>query len=465
MESKFHLVVIGSGPGGYVAAIRAAQLGFQTAIVERAEWGGICLNWGCIPTKALLHCAHLFQKMKEAKDFGVLTSEVCIDFPRMVQHSRRVAARLSKGIEYLFRKNKITPLTGMARILPDKKVEVALVDGQKTILEADHILVATGARSRNLPGVAFDPERVITSKEALVLKELPRSMVIIGAGAIGVEFAYLFASLGVRVSLLEMMPQILPAEDREVVDLVSKSFKKLGIEILTECKVNGMEKSEAGVKIAAACPDGPKEISADIAIVSVGVQGNVEDLGLDAAGVRVEKNFIPVNRTNYQTNVPGIYAIGDVIGPPWLAHVASAEGIVAVEAMAEMQPKPIDYNYIPACTYCQPEISRIGYTEDQAKALNFQVKVGRFPFRANGKSIAMGQEEGFAKLIFDQKTEELLGAHVVGADAAALVGELAVAKSLQTTGEELFSTIHAHPTLSEVIQEAAEDAFGRAIHI
>ncbi|NOY60478.1 MAG: dihydrolipoyl dehydrogenase [Calditrichaeota bacterium] len=464
MSEQYDVVIIGSGPGGYVAAIRAGQLGLKTAVVERAEIGGVCLNWGCIPTKALLHGAGLFREMKGSKKFGIVAPEVSVDFAGMVKHSRTVASRLSKGVEFLFRKNKVTTIRGNGKILAKGKVEIVAEDKSKKIVEAKNIIVATGARPRAIPGIEFDGKQIISSKEALVLPELPKSMVIIGAGAIGVEFAYFFSTIGTKVTLVEMLPHILPIEDKEVVDVVAKSFKKAGIDILTDTKVDKVSKSEKTVKISVSSKEEKKDLSAEMALVAIGVQGNIENIGLETVGVKIDRGYIQVDKKNYRTDVAGIYAIGDIIGPPWLAHVASAEGIAAVEAIAGKHYVPVDYDNIPGCTYCQPQVASLGLTEEKAREKGYDIKVGRFPFLASGKSLAMGHSEGFAKLIFDAKYGELLGAHIVGAEATELLAELGVAKTLETTADEIFNTIHAHPTLSEVIKEAAEDAYGMAIH-
>jgi len=465
MAEKYNVVVIGSGPGGYVAGIRAAQLGLKTAVVENAEIGGICLNWGCIPTKALLHSAGLYQQIQRCSDFGIQASGLGVDFPKMIKHSRTVANRLSKGIEFLFKKNKIDSILGRGRIIGNGKVEVTLKDKKTQILEADNIIIATGARPRTLPGIEFDGERIVSSKEAMILPKQPASILIIGAGAIGVEFAYFYSAIGTKVTLIEMMPQILPIEDSEVVDVVVRAFKKQGIEILTGSKVEQLQKSGKGVQVRLSGKDGQKEIAAEVALVAIGVQGNAEGLGLEALGIKVEKSFIQVDKKSYRTNVDGIYAIGDVNGPPWLAHVASMEGVVAAETIAGVEHQAVDYNNVPSCTYCQPQVASLGLTEEKAKASGYEIKVGRFPFRANGKSLAMGHNDGFAKLIFDAKYGELLGAHIVHAEATEMLAELGVAKTLETTAEEILATMHAHPTLTEVIKEAAEDAYGRAIHI
>lgn len=462
---KFDLAVIGSGPGGYVAAIRAAQLGLKTAVIEKAELGGVCLNWGCIPTKALLHSATLLNHIKHADGFGIVTSGVSVDYPKVIKRSRSVASRLSKGIEFLFRKNKITTIVGTARLTAPGSIKVTAADKSEQTVEAKNILIATGARARAIPGVAFDGERIISSREAMVLEERPASLIIIGAGAIGVEFAYFFASLGTKVTLVEMLPHILPIEDAEAVQVVEKAFKKMGIEMLTSTRVEKVEKSGKGVKIHTSGKEENRVLEGEKALVAIGVQGNVENLGLEELGVKIEKSHIVVDKKSYRTAVNGIYAIGDVIGPPWLAHVASAEGIAAVEGIAGHPIVPVDYDNVPGCTYCQPQVASVGLTEEKAREKGLEIKVGRFPIRANGKSMAMGETEGFAKLIFDARYGELVGAHIVGAEATELLAELNLGKTLETTADEIMHTMHAHPTISEIIKEAAEEAYGHAIHI
>jgi dihydrolipoamide dehydrogenase len=462
---KYDLVVIGSGPGGYVAAIRAAQLGLKTAVVEKAELGGICLNWGCIPTKALLHSATLLNHIKHADGFGIVTAGVSVDYPKVVKHSRSVAARLSKGIEFLFRKNKITTITGTARLIAPGKIQVSGSDQKEQTIEAKDILIATGARARAIPGVAFDGEQIISSREAMILEKAPSSLIIIGAGAIGVEFAYFFASMGTKVTLVEMMPHILPIEDAEAVEVVEKAFKKMGITMLTDTKVEKVEKSAKGIKIHTSGKSGSQILEGEKALVAIGVQGNIENIGLEQLGVKIDRGHIVVDRTTYRTNIAGIYAIGDVIGPPWLAHVASAEGIAAVEGIAGHTVTPVDYDNVPGCTYCQPQVASVGLTEEKAREKGLEIKIGRFPIRANGKSMAMGETDGFAKLIFDAKYGELIGAHIVGAEATELLAEMNLGKTLETTADEIMRTMHAHPTISEIIKEAAEEAYGHAIHI
>ena len=465
MATTYDLVVLGSGPGGYVAAIRAGQLGLKTACIERAELGGICLNWGCIPTKALLHSAGLYQEMQKASQFGITAPDVGVDFAGMIKHSRQVSERLSKGVEFLFRKNKIETVYGSGKISVKSKIEVAGSDGKKQVLETKNILIATGARPRTIPGVELDGKQVITSKEAMVLPKQPKKMVIIGAGAIGVEFAYFYRSIGTEVVLVEMMPQILPIEDKEVAEVVNKSFAKQGIQILAGAKVTGVEKGKGKVKVKVEQAGAEQELSGDVVLMAIGVQGNVEGIGLETVGVKVKGGWIEVDRRNYRTSVEGIYAIGDVIGPPWLAHVASAEGVVAAETIAGEKVVEIDYDNIPGCTYCQPQVASVGMTEAKAKEAGFEVKVGHFPFIGNGKAIALGEAEGMIKTVFDAKTGELLGAHMIGAEVTELIQGYVIGRSLETTEEDLMNTVFPHPTLSEMMHESVLDAYGRALHI
>lgn len=465
MSSSFDVLVIGGGPGGYVAAIRAAQLGFKAAVVDRDKLGGICLNWGCIPTKALLKNAELFDHLKHGAEWGITCDNLKFDFSKMVTRSRGVAEKMSSGIDFLMKKNKITTIYGAAKLKGGGKIEVKEKDGTKEY-SAKHIILATGARPRSLPGVEFDREKIITSREAMSLKERPESLCIIGAGAIGIEFAYFYSILGTKVTVIEAQDRILPVEDREISALLQKTMKHRGIEILTGMFVDGVKKTSSGVEVGyKKGKDGKVEtIKADKVLMAVGVQGNVEDLGLEAAGVVVEKNHVKVDQ-HYRTNVAGVYAIGDVIGAPWLAHVASAEGIHCVEALAGKNPHVIDYSNIPGCTYCQPQVASVGLTEDKCKEQGIAYKVGKFPFRASGKAVASGDAEGMVKIIFGEKYGEVIGAHIIGAEATEMIAELGLAKSLEATAEDIHHTIHAHPTLSEAIMEAAADAEKIAIHI
>ncbi len=463
-DTSFDVVVLGGGPGGYTAAIRAAQLGFATGIIEADRLGGVCLNWGCIPTKALLKNAEVLHQFKKASEWGISYDNLKFDFGKIIQRSRTIADKISKGVEFLMRKNKINYMPGYGTFCGTNSIEVKPKEGEAFKVSAKHIIVATGARARSLPGVTIDRKRIITSTEAMTLAEQPKTMIVIGAGAIGVEFAYFYNALGTKVTLLEMMPGILPVEDRELTKDLERSFRKQGIEILTETRVESAKSSPSHVTVVVSGPEGTKELKADIALMAIGVQGNVEGFGLEKVGVAVERNHIKVDK-NYRTNVPGIYAIGDVIGPPWLAHVASAEGIHCVEAIKGLHPEPIDYSMIPGCTYCQPQVASVGLTEEKARAEGYEVTIGKFPFRPLGKAMAIGETEGMVKLIFDAKYGELLGAHILGSEATEMIAELVLAKKLEATGKSIFHTVHAHPTLSEAVMEAAAAAYGEAINI
>ncbi len=461
----FDLVVIGSGPGGYVAAVRASQLGMKVAVVERDRLGGVCLNWGCIPTKALLKSAEVFATLSHAKDFGIVAPDLSFDFAAVMKRSRQVADRMAKGVEFLFKKNNVTHFSGTGRLIKPDRVAVMDDSGNMTQeLSAKFILIATGARPRSIPGVEIDGIRVISSKQALQLEKVPHSMIVIGAGAIGMEFAYFYRVFGCQVTILEMMPTVLPIEDSEISDVVARSFKKSKITIHNSSLVKKVTAHEQSVSVVFESQGQTTESQAEVALMAIGVQGNYEGLGLEELGIVVEKSYIRVDKATYQTTVHNIYAIGDIIGPPWLAHVASAEGIRAVENMAGLPVHPIDYANIPGCTYCQPQVASIGLTEQKALEQGYRINVGRFPFVANGKSLAMGEREGLVKLIFDASSGLLLGAHVAHAEATELIGELGVIKSNNITAPALIKTIHAHPTLSEAIMEAAAAAYGEAIH-
>ena len=462
-DRQFDLVIIGSGPGGYVAAIRAAQLGMKTAVIERDKVGGVCLNWGCIPTKALLKSAEMYLHCKHADEYGLALKGVEFDFPKIIKRSRDVALRNSKGVEYLLKKNSVEYISGTGTITGKGKVEVAKNDKSSETLSAKHIIIATGARPRTLPGIKIDGKQVITSTEAMLLKNPPASMVIIGAGAIGVEFGYFYNAFGTKVTIVEMMPNILPIEDKEISKMLESNLKKSGIDILTDSKVENVSTGKE-VKVKIISKDAKKELNADVVLVAIGVQGNVENLGLESSGVKLEKGWIVVDDFG-RTNVDGLCAIGDVAGPPWLAHVASREGIVCVENIAGKKPQPIDWNNIPGCTYCQPQVASVGMTEERARSTGHAVNIGKFPFTASGKARAIGETDGLVKLIFDAKYGELLGAHILGSDATELIAELGLAKTLETTPAGIINTIHAHPTLSEAVMEAAENALGHSIHI
>ncbi len=461
---RFDIAVIGGGPGGYTAAIRAAQLGLKTAIIEKDRLGGICLNWGCIPTKALLKNAEILQTFRKAGEWGITYDNLQVDFSKIIKRSRGVSEKISKGVEFLMKKNKIEHFSGRARIAGGRRIEITTTDKPGKVVEASHIIVATGARPRSVPGVTIDRKRVLTSTEAMSLQEQPESMIIVGAGAIGVEFAYFYNAIGTRVTIVEMLPTILPVEDLEITKLMEASLKRQGIEILTGTRVENVQATPSGVDAEVATPEGRKKLHGTVALIAVGVQGNVEEIGLEENGVRIEKGHIKVD-SDYRTSAPGIYAIGDVIGPPWLAHVASAEGIHCVEAIAGKKPEPLDYLSIPGCTYCQPQVASVGLTEEKAKSEGYELKIGKFPFKPLGKAVAIGETEGLVKLIFDAKYGELLGAHIMGSEATEMIAELAVAKRLESTGKEIFGTVHAHPTLSEAVMEAAAAAYGEAINI
>jgi dihydrolipoamide dehydrogenase len=462
-EKTFDVVILGGGPGGYVAAIRAAQLGLKAVVIERDRLGGICLNWGCIPTKALLKNAEIYTLFKHSADWGISYDNLRFDFSKVIKRSRDAASRLSKGVEYLFRKNKVAHLSGSGRIAGVGVLEVFQNGTRAEIVHASHIIVSTGARPRSIPGVKIDGKRVISSTEAMLLPQPPKSMVIIGAGAIGIEFAYFYNAFGTKVTVVEMMPTILPSEDTEIAKLLEGILKKTGIDIYTESKVETVSASEE-VLITVTTKEGKKDLHGEVALMAVGVQGNIEDIGLEGLGVGTEKGFVKVD-DRYRTNVSGIYAIGDVIGLPLLAHVASAEGIACVEAIAGVETSGVDYDNIPACTFCQPQVASIGLTETKARELGHELKIGRFPFRASGKSIAIGETDGLVKLIFDAKYGELLGAHILGSDATEMIAELGMAKALESTAQQIMKTVHAHPTLAESILEAAAEAYGEAIHI
>lgn len=458
----YDLAVIGSGPGGYVAAIRAAQLGLKTAIIEADRLGGVCLNWGCIPTKALLKNAEVLHQIKQARTYGIDVPEYSINFPRGIQRSRSVAERLSKGIGFLMQKNGIDHIVGRAKILTPTSIQVKDDIGTQTV-SASHIIVATGGRPRSFPGLEIDDDRVIGAKKAMTLESIPASMIVIGAGAIGIEFSYFYSMYGTKVTVIEMEDRILPLEDAEISAELEKSLKKSGIKIQTATRVEKIERLKTKVKVHTVSGDTKEIIEGELALVAVGVQGNIENIGLEGVGVKTDRQAIVIDDT-CRTNVPNIYAIGDVTGPPWLAHVASAQGRIAAEAIAGKNPRPLDLTNIPGCTYCQPQVASLGLTEAAAKNQGLDIKVGRFMFRASGKALASGDSAGFVKIIFDAEFGELLGCHIIGAEATELIAELGVAKALESTWEEIAATIHAHPTLSEAVMEAAADAFGESIH-
>ena len=463
-STKFDLIVLGSGPGGYVAAIRASQLGLKTAIVEAEELGGICLNWGCIPTKALLKSAQVFEYISHASDYGIQVSGAEADFTGMVKRSRGVADGMSKGVQFLMKKNKIEILSGWGKIQPGKKVEVADKDGKKTVYAADHIIIATGARARELPTLKIDNEKVIGYRKAMTLEKQPKSMVVVGSGAIGVEFAYFYNSIGTKVTIVEFMDRIVPVEDEEVSKALEKIYKKSGITILTSSEVTKVDTKGAGCKVTVKTAKGEEVLECEVVLSAAGVVSNLENIGLEEVGILVDKGKIQVN-DYYQTNMPGYYAIGDVVPGPALAHVASAEGIICVEKIAGHHPEALDYGNIPGCTYCSPEIASVGMTEAKAKAAGYEVRIGKFPFSASGKASAAGAKDGFVKLVFDKKYGEILGAHMIGANVTEMIAEIVAIRKLETTGHELIKTVHPHPTMSEAIMEAAAAAYDEVIHL
>ncbi|MEO0732204.1 MAG: dihydrolipoyl dehydrogenase [Bacteroidota bacterium] len=463
----YDLIVIGSGPGGYVAAIRASQLGMKVAIVERENLGGICLNWGCIPTKALLKSAQVFEYIEHAADYGIKVGKPKANFDGMISRSRGVADGMSKGVSFLMRKNKIEVIEGEGELVRGKKVEVKAASGKTTTYDAEHIIVATGARARALPNLPIDGEKIIGYRQAMTLAKQPKRMVIIGAGAIGVEFAYFYHSIGTEVTIVEFMPGgLVPREDADVSKELTKIYKKKGINVLPNTSVEAVDTSKKVLKVTTKNRKTGKEeiIDCDVVLSAAGVAPNTENIGLEDLGVKTERGLIEVDEM-YRTNVPGIYAIGDVTKGQALAHVASAEGITCVEAIAGHKPEPIDYNNIPGCTYCVPEVASVGYTEAAAKEAGYELKVGKFPFSASGKASAAGVKEGFVKVIFDAKYGEFLGAHMVGANVTEMIAEVVAARKLETTGHEIIKTVHPHPTMSEAVMEAAAAAYGEVIHL
>lgn len=461
----YDLIVIGSGPGGYVAAIRASQLKMKVAIVEKAELGGICLNWGCIPTKSLLKSAQVFEYATHAAEYGVVVEgTIKPDYPAMVARSRGVADGMSKGVQFLLKKNNITVLKGRGRLLGNKKIEIEDESGTKTVLETSNIILATGARSKELPNLKQDGKKIIGYREAMSLPTQPASMVIAGSGAIGSEFAYFYQSIGTNVTLVEFLPEIVPNEDEEVSKQLERSFKKMKMKVLTGSSVESVDTSGEKCQVTVKTPKGNETIVADVVLSAVGVTPNLENLGLEEAGVLVEKGKVKID-DYYKTTADGIFAIGDIVRGPALAHVASAEGIICVEKIAGLEPEPLDYNNIPGCTYTNPEIASVGLTEAKAKEAGYDIKVGKFPFTASGKASSAGARDGFVKLVFDSKYGELLGAHMIGAGVTELIAEIVLARKLETTGHQIIKAVHPHPTMSEAIMEAAAAAFGEAIHI
>ncbi|MGA1976440.1 MAG: dihydrolipoyl dehydrogenase [Bacteroidales bacterium] len=461
----YDLIVVGSGPGGYVAAIRASQLKMKVAVVEKAEIGGICLNWGCIPTKSLLKSAQVFEYLNHAADYGISVDGIIKpNFGSMVARSRAVAEQMSKGIQFLFKKNDITVIKGFGRLAGGTSVEVEEADGRRKIYSAKNLILATGARSKELPDLRQDGHKIIGYREAMTLTEQPKSMVIVGSGAIGSEFADFYQTIGTAVTLVEFLPRVVPNEDDEVSKQLERSFKKLNMNIMTSSVVESVESSGGICKVNVKTPKGMEEVKADIVFSAVGIAPNIEDIGLEKAGVRTEKGKVAVDEY-YRTSVQGVHAIGDIIPGPALAHVASAEGIICVEKIAGLETQPLDYRNIPACTYTNPEIASVGLTEKMALDEGREIKVGKFPFTASGKANASGSRDGFVKLIFDARYGEILGAHMIGANVTEMISEIVVARKLETTGHELMKSVHPHPTMSEAIMEAAAAAYGEVIHI
>jgi len=467
----YDIIVIGSGPGGYVAAIRAAQLGFSTAVVEKESLGGICLNWGCIPTKALIKSANILEYLGHAQDYGVKVDGFSADFNAVIKRSRGVADKMSKGIQFLMKKNKIEVIMGTASLKAKGQIEVKAADGTTSIKEAKHIIIATGGRSRELPNLPMDGKKVVGYREAMVLPELPKSMIVVGSGAIGVEFAYVYNSMGTKVTIVEFMPRIVPVEDEDISKELEKIYKKKGINIMTNSSVEKVDTSGTFVKASVKMPDGSMQtLEADILLSAVGVVANIENIGLEALGIATEKGKITVDKY-CKTNVDGFYAIGDCTPGQALAHVASKEAIICVEAIGNAEgkyahvPEPLDYGNVPGCTYCSPEIASVGMTEQQAKDAGYELRVGKFPFSASGKASAAGATEGFVKVIFDAKYGEWLGTHMIGANVTEMIAETVVGRKLETTYQEVLDAIHPHPTMSESIKDAIEVAYGEAIHL
>lgn len=462
--SHFDVIVLGSGPGGYVTAIRASQLGLKTAIIEKESLGGVCLNWGCIPTKALLKSAQVFDYLKHASDYGLTVGEYGHDFDAVVGRSRGVAEGMSKGVQFLMKKNKIEVIMGYGKLNPGKKVMVNQADGTQAEYSADHIIVATGARSRELHSLPQDGKKVIGYREAMTLAEQPKKLIVVGSGAIGIEFAYFYNAMGTEVTVVEYMPQIVPVEDIDVSKQLERTFKKSGIKIKTSSEVTQVDTSGEGVRATVKTEKGEEVLEADILLSAVGIKSNIENIGLEDVGIIVDRDKIQVD-PYYKTNIPGYYAIGDITPGQALAHVASAEGILCVEKIAGMHVEPLDYGNIPGCTYCMPEIASVGLTEAKAKEAGYDIKVGKFPFSASGKAKASGTSDGFVKVIFDAKYGEWLGCHMIGAGVTDMIAEAVVARKLETTGHEILKAVHPHPTMSEAVMEAVADAYDEVIHL
>jgi dihydrolipoamide dehydrogenase len=461
---NYDIIIIGSGPGGYVAAIRASQLGLKVAVVERESLGGVCLNWGCIPTKALLKSANVFEYISHASDYGINVTDASADFGAMIKRSRGVADGMSKGVQFLMKKNKIDVITGTGKVKKGGTVVVNGSDGSEKEYSAKHIILATGGRSRELPNLKQDGKKVIGYRQAMVLAQQPKSMVIVGSGAIGVEFAYFYNAIGTKVTIVEYLDNIVPVEDEDISKQLLRSFKKSGINVMTGTNVESIDTAGNGCKVLVKTAVGNETIECDIVLSAIGYSPNIENIGLEEAGIIVEKGRVQVDDF-YKTNIEGIYAIGDIVKGQALAHVASAEGIICVEKIAGHHPEALNYNNIPGCTYCSPEIASVGYTEKAAKEAGYEIKVGKFPFSASGKASAAGVKDGFVKVIFDAKYGEFLGAHMIGANVTEMIAEVVVARKLETTGMDIVKTVHPHPTMSEAIMEAAADAYGEVIHL
>lgn len=462
--SHFDVIVLGSGPGGYVTAIRASQLGFKTAIIEKESLGGVCLNWGCIPTKALIKSAQVFEYLKHAEDYGLKAEGVDKDFDAVVKRSRNVAGTMSKGVQFLLKKNKIEVINGYGKLLPGKKVSVTDANGKASEYTANNVIIATGARSRELPSLPQDGKKIIGYRQAMTLDKQPKKLIVVGSGAIGIEFAYFYNAMGTDVTVVEYLPNIVPVEDKDISIQLEKSFKKAGVKVMTSSEVTKVDTAGKGVVVTVKTAKGEEILEADIVLSAVGIKTNIENIGLEEVGIATDRDKVLVNDF-YQTNIPGYYAIGDITAGPALAHVASAEGILCVEKLAGMEVHPLDYGNIPGCTYSSPEIASVGLTEQQAKDKGLDIKVGKFPFTASGKAVASGTPEGFVKVIFDAKYGEWLGCHMIGAGVTDMIAEAVVARKLETTGHEILKTIHPHPTMSEAVMEAVAAAYDEVIHI
>ncbi len=461
---KYDVIIIGSGPGGYVAAIRAAQLGFKTAIVEKEKLGGVCLNWGCIPTKALMKSAEVYEYLQKAENYGLKAENVSVDFSRVIARSREVAETMSKGVEFLMRKNKIQVIYGTASLLPGKKIKLTHPDGLVSEISADHIIIATGARARQLPFMPIDGEHIIGYRKALTLEKLPESMIVVGSGAIGMEMAYFYHTMGTKVTLIEYLPRLLPTEDEEISKQIERSFKKSKIKVLKDTEVTATEITNEGVKVTYKNKKGEGTVVAEKVLSAVGIQANIDNLGLEETGIETENGKIKTDAF-YRTNIEGYYAIGDVIDTPALAHVASAEGITCVENIKGLNPQPVDYNNIPSNIYTSPEVASVGYTEQQAIDAGYEIRVGKFPFTASGKAKAAGKPDGFIKIIIDKKYDEILGAHMIGAHVTEMIAEIVAARQAEATGRSLLKSIHPHPTMSEAVMEAVAAAYDEVIHL